>query len=70
MLQIIEILVVWGIYKGERMDSKHLYWVCEHCGKPVPYPYYFCNECTEKLLGEPPKPIDPPESEVKNETDN
>lgn len=41
------------------MDSEHLYWECEHCGKPVPYPYIFCNECTEKLLGEPPKPLKP-----------
>lgn len=42
---------------GEGMT---IYWPCEHCGKPVPYPYYFCSECTKKLLGEPPKPMDPP----------
>ena len=38
---------------------------CEHCGKPTPYPFHFCSECAEKLLGEPPKPIDPPEREIK-----
>lgn len=38
-------------------------WECEHCGKLIPYMADFCNECTEKLLGEPPKPMDPPESE-------
>lgn len=46
-----------------RMDSDHLLWECEHCGKLIPYMAAFCNECMEKLLGEPPKPIDLPERE-------
>lgn len=29
----------------------------------MPYMVDFCSECAEKLLGEPPKPIDPPERE-------
>lgn len=48
---------------GEGMT---IYWPCEHCGKPVPYPYIFCSECTEKLLGEPPKHMDPPERKENN----
>ena len=45
------------------------YWECEHCGKSIPYPYIFCSECMEKLLSEPPKPVDPPEKEEqKNES--
>jgi predicted amidophosphoribosyltransferase len=49
------------------MIFDQLLWTCECCGKSVPYPYYFCSECTEKLLGEPPKPIDPPEREENDE---
>lgn len=41
-----------------------LLWKCEHCGKLIPYMYYFCNECTEKLLGESPKPFKQP---IENE---
>lgn len=38
-------------------------WECRRCGKLMPYMVDFCSECAEKLLGEPPKPIDPPERE-------
>lgn len=40
-------------------------WECEHCGKLIPYMYYFCNECADKLFGEAPKPFDPPEKGEK-----
>ena len=44
-------------------ERPFLLWKCEHCGKLIPYMSYFCKECTEKLLGETPKPFDPQESE-------
>ena len=36
------------------------WWKCERCGKLIPYMADFCSECTEKLLGEAPKPFEPP----------
>lgn len=42
-------------------------WKCERCGKPIPYMADFCYECSDKLLGDPPKPFEPQkESEDKN----
>jgi len=42
-------------------DEKPLFWwKCERCGKLIPYMAYFCYECSDKLLGEPPKPFEPP----------
>ena len=45
--------------KTENKKYSGWLWKCEHCGKLIPYMYAFCNECSEKLLGEPPKPFDP-----------
>ena len=41
------------------------WWKCERCGKPIPYMAYFCHKCADELLGEPPKPFEPQESEDK-----
>ena len=60
-----------GDYSIKQIECKNcaeskkpsLLWECRRCGKLMPYMVDFCSECAEKLLGEPPKPIDPPESE-------
>ena len=38
-------------------------WKCERCGKLIPYMADFCHKCADELLGEPPKPFEPQESE-------
>ncbi len=35
------------------------WWKCDRCGKMIPYMADFCHECTDELLGEPPKPFKP-----------
>lgn len=47
----------------EENNEPSFWWECRHCGKLITYMYDFCSECTEKLLGEPPKPVDSPERE-------
>lgn len=51
--------------KEAQEKSEELLWECERCGKSIPYMADFCNECANKLLGEPPKPFEPQESEDK-----
>ena len=38
-------------------------WKCERCGKLIPYMADFCHKCADELLGKPPKPFEPQESE-------
>lgn len=45
-----------GIAKIYRkIKEPSFWWECEHCGKLIPYMATFCNECTKKLLGDPPE---------------
>lgn len=41
-------------------------WKCERCGKLIPYMADFCYECANELLGEPPKPFEPPKTESED----
>lgn len=52
-------------YKAESEgEGKPSYWwKYERCGKLIPYMADFCYECADELLGEPPKPFEPQESE-------
>ena len=63
--QIVEVLEQM---KEDKMQPKKLSWLweCERCGKLIPYMADFCHECADELLGDPPKPFNPPaESEDK-----
>lgn len=44
-------------------EKPSFWWKCEQCGKLIPYMSDFCHECAYKLLGEPPKPFEPPKIE-------
>jgi len=48
----------------ETSKTPSCWWKCERCGKLIPYMADFCNECAYELLGEPPKPFEPPKEEV------
>lgn len=43
----------------EMQKKPSLWWKCERCGKLIPYMADFCHECSDKILGESPKPFDP-----------
>ena len=45
-----------------------LWWKCERCGKLIPYMADFCYECADELLGEPPKPFEPQEGAISNDS--
>lgn len=53
--------------EGEDKKKSSLWWKCERCGKLIPYMADFCNECAYELLGEPPKPFEPPKVDKENE---
>lgn len=40
------------------MEYNYPLWKCEHCGKLIPYMSVFCADCTYKLLGHPPEPVE------------
>lgn len=51
--------------ESESEGKPSFWWKCERCGKLIPYMADFCHECAYELLGEPPKPFEPQESEEK-----
>ena len=54
---------VQNVIDQEMKKKPSLWWKCERCGKLIPYMADYCHECADEILGDPPKPFEPTESE-------